>query len=115
MPKTVNQYESEQKEILQKLLNILEITDTNKTFSLKELDENLTKQQNIYNLETDIKKYFVFSQWGYFRNKDRKMKRDYLSLIKSLFRYFRISITSLNKANRFNKLNKNETIYLVNY
>ena len=115
MPKTVNQYATEQQEVLTKLLNILEISDTNKTFSLRELDNNLIKQQNIINLETDIKKYFIFSHWTYFRNKDREMKRNYLSLIKSLLRFFNIQITALHKKNRFDKTNKNETIYIIDY
>ena len=56
IPKTI-----EINDILQKLLNILEISDTNKTFSLKNLDENETKQKLI--IESDIKKYFLCSRW----------------------------------------------------
>jgi hypothetical protein len=39
--------------------SILEITENNKMFSLKKLDENKDKQKSILDLENDIKKYFL--------------------------------------------------------
>jgi hypothetical protein len=48
MPKKINKYTIERNDILQKILNILEISDTNKTFSLKKLDENESKKKTYY-------------------------------------------------------------------
>ena len=66
MPKTINKYTIKRNDILQKLLNILEISDTNKTFFLKNLDENETKQKLIIEFGSDIKKYFLCSRLTYF-------------------------------------------------
>ena len=112
MPKNVDNYENERKEILQKILNILEITSTNKMVSLKKLDENLEKQQQIINLVPDIKKYFICSKWNYFRNKTRDFKRKYLSLIKTIMKEMNIkmcsTITTNNQENE-----KPETYYII--
>ena len=72
MPKSIDKFTNERNEVLQQILNILEITEKNKMFSLKELDENNDKQNNIIALEVDIKKYFLCSRWTYFSNKNRE-------------------------------------------
>lgn len=113
MPKTIDKYTIERNDILQKLLNILEISDTNKTFSLKNLDENDTKQKLIIELESDIKKYFLCSRWTYFSNKNREFKCSYLSLIKAIMKDLNIQMTSstLIKKTNDNKT-KCETFYI---
>jgi hypothetical protein len=113
MPKTIDKYTIERNDILQKLLNILEISDTNKTFSLKNLDENETKQKLIIELESDIKKYFLCSRWTYFSNKNREFKRSYLSLIKAIMKDLNIKMNSstLIKKTDDNKT-KCETFYI---
>jgi hypothetical protein len=45
MPKQINI--DKQKEVLDKIYKILNINEENKTFSLKELDENVDKQNAI--------------------------------------------------------------------
>jgi predicted RNA-binding protein with RPS1 domain len=112
MPKNINKYTNERKEILQKILNILEITDKNNILSLKELDENNKKQKNIIDLEPDIKKYFLCSRWTYFSNKNRQFKRNYLSLIKAIMKDMNIKMVSstLVKKNSDNT-SKCETFY----
>jgi hypothetical protein len=55
---------NQRKEISNKILNILHITDTNKIISLKYLDENIEIQNQILGLELDIKKNFVCSRWN---------------------------------------------------
>ena len=42
MPKTIDKFENERKEVLQKVFNILEITNSNKIIALKKIDEDLT-------------------------------------------------------------------------
>jgi hypothetical protein len=99
MPKNIEKYDNERKNILNKLYEILEITDINKQFSLKELDNNIEKQQKILQLEEEIKKYFVCSRWCYFSQKCTGLKRNYLSLIKSIFKALNIKmLTTIQKG-----------------
>jgi hypothetical protein len=72
----------------------LEISDNNKTLSLKKLDEDENKQKSIIELENDIKKYFVCSRWTYFSNKKREFKRNYLSLIKAIMKDLDVKMIS---------------------
>ena len=113
MPKTIDKYIVERQELLQKIFNILEITENNKMFSLKKLDENEDKQKSILDLENDIKKYFLCSKWNYFNNKNREFKRSYLSLIKAIMKDMKIQMiaSTIVKKTDVNKT-KSETIYL---
>ena len=72
----------------------MEISDNNKTLSLKKLDEDENKQKSIIELENDIKKYFVCSRWTYFSNKKREFKRNYLSLIKAIMKDLDVKMIS---------------------
>ena len=58
MPKKVDNYMEEQKIVLHKIINIL-CGNNNNVFLLHDIDNNVEKQQQIYNLEPDIKKYFI--------------------------------------------------------
>ena len=84
MPKKVENYDNERKEILNKIFNILEINEKNNTFLLHELDTNIDKQNKILELESDIKKYFICGNWTCFVHND--VKRKSLSLIKYLIK-----------------------------
>lgn len=95
MPKIIDNYTNERNELLQKIYNILDINDYNKMFSLKKLDEDTHIQQFILDLEHDIKKYFLCSRWTFFSNKKRKCKRNYLSLIKAIFKDMNVNMISL--------------------
>jgi hypothetical protein len=112
MPKSIDKFTNERNEVLQQILNILEITEKNKMFSLKELDENNDKQNNIIALEVDIKKYFLCSRWTYFSNKNREFKRNYLSLIKAIMKAMDVKMvaSTLVKKNNDNT-SKCETYY----
>lgn len=113
MPKSIDKYTDERNIVLQKLFSILEITDINKKFSLKELDQNEIKKNAIINLELEIKKYFLCSRWTYFSNKKREFKRNYLSLIKALVKTMNIKMitSTLVKKNDDNTSNS-ETFYI---
>ena len=83
MPKKITlEYELKQKEILNKLLEILGITDDKKSFLLQDIDINNEKQQMIYDLEPDIKKYFVCGTWSCFRKVDQDRK--WYNILKSI-------------------------------
>jgi hypothetical protein len=116
MPKNIEKYTNERQELLEKILNILEISEIHKKFSLKELDENLEKQNKILILESEIKKYFICSKWTYFSHKNRKCKRNYLSLIKAIFKNMNIKmLTSVIINKNDNNPTKCETFYSLEY
>ncbi len=77
-------YYDDQLRVLDKLNNILNVTSTNNTFIMYELENNIEKQKNILDLETDIKKYFSYSTWSYFNAKNKK--KNYMSLIRSIYK-----------------------------
>ena len=94
MPKTIDKFENERKEVLQKVFNILEITNSNKIIALKKIDEDLIIQQKLVELVPDVKKYFICSKWNYFSNKNREFKRSYLSLIKAIMKAMNVKMMS---------------------
>ena len=80
MPKTVEKYENERKKLLEKMFSILGVNSENNKFYLHELDSNEKKQQEILDLEPEIKKYFICGRWSCFKNPN--MKREALSFVK---------------------------------
>lgn len=92
MPKNVEKYVEERKGILNKLLNILGINEKNKHLYLRELDNNKEKQEEIYKLEPEIKRYFITSKWSCYKMKT--MERKFLSLIKYILKDMNIEYTS---------------------
>ena len=112
MPKDITQFTNERKELVNKILNILEINDKNKMFSLKDVDENNDKQQKIMELEPDIKKYFLCSRWTYFSNKNRECKRNYLSLIKAIMKDMNVKMSASTLVKKLDdNTTKCETYY----
>ena len=89
MPKKVDQYENERKDVLNRMLEILGITEENKEICLNDIDNDPEKIERINELDTDIKKYFLTSKWAAFKSKP--IKRRYFSLLKSLLKEFNIT------------------------
>ena len=111
MPKSIINYKNERNELLIKIYTILGINENNKIFRLKELDINEKKQKDILDLEVEIKRYFLCSNWTYFKHKNRDWKRKYLSLIKAILKDMKINIKThvlLDKSTC-----KSETLYIV--
>ncbi len=115
MPKSIKNFTKEREEVLQKMLTILGITDDNKMFSLKKLDEDEEKQKQILDLVEDIKKYFVCSKWSVFNNKNLEFKRDYLSLIKAVLKDMKIKMYSTFVHKKIDDVVKCETIYILEF
>ncbi len=113
MPKTIQNYNNERNELLQKMFNILEVSKEHNTISLKKLDEDIDPQQKILDLIPDIKKYFLCSKWNVFINKNREFKRSYLSLIKAVMKDMNIEIKSANVIQKTaENTRKCETLYV---
>ena len=96
MPKVIKQEDNAKRDaILEKILEILgkkEVCfnkqtrpsgegDTDVTFFLSKMDIDEEAQNRIYELEQEIKKYYVCSKWTCF-NKEKETKRKWLSMIK---------------------------------
>ena len=94
-------YKDEQKIIIDKLINILQLEDN--SLILYELDNNNDKQEKIYELIPEIKQYFKIGSVKSLTYPE-KIKRVYLSIIKLVVK---------NEYNIFTKdlkINKNEKI-----
>lgn len=80
MRKKSELYESEQIEIINQLITILQL-DANDSISLYELENDLDKIRKIMKLVPEIRKYFVFSRIIGAYEPDQ-VKRPWLSIIK---------------------------------
>lgn len=89
------QYAKEQKDILEKILDILEINENNKTFLLYDIDNDKEKQEKILALKEDIKKYFVYNNSSIF--KKCPTERPYMSIIRTVFKSQNIGYISAKK------------------
>jgi|688.fasta_scaffold71341_2 hypothetical protein len=89
--KKADKYKTERLEILNKLNNILGITEDNNKFLLCDIDNNEDKQKEIIGLVSDIEKYFSCSSWTYF-SKGIMGDRKYLSLIRSIYKEFKYDL-----------------------
>ena len=90
MPKKVDIYVEERKDVLNKLFQILGINENNNTFLLHDLDTNTNTQNKILDLEPEIKKYFICGTWSCFKNGIIKNKP--LSIIKSVVKEMDLQI-----------------------
>ncbi len=115
MPKSIKNFTKERQELLQKMLTILGITEENKMFSLKKLDEDPEKQKQILDLVEDIKKYFICSKWAYFSNQTKEFKRLYLSLIKAVFKDMKVKIFSSFLHIKKDDKTQYETFYVLDF
>jgi hypothetical protein len=85
--------------IINKLLNILNINETNKILSLSKIDNDIDIQNKILDLYDDANKYFNCNKWTHYKNKNRQMKRKYLSFIKNIFKNSHVKMISTVKVN----------------
>jgi hypothetical protein len=88
MPKKVEQYDAERKQVLDRMFEILGISESNKTICLNDIDKDEAKLKAIEELEIDIKKYFLTGLWSAYKGK--RIKRRYFSLLRSLLKEFNI-------------------------
>lgn len=84
MPKKVEQYDAERRVVLDRMFEILGISESNKTICLNDIDKDEAKLKAIDNLDVDIKKYFLTSGWNCYSR--HNVKRKYYSLLKYLLR-----------------------------
>jgi len=113
MPKQVDKYTKERQDVLDKMFSILGINEKSNTFLLHELDSNVDKQNQILQLEPEIKKYFVCGTWNCFT--DPNIKRKYLSIIKNTVKHMglQIMITTNLIKNEDNTSKRRKVYHIV--
>jgi hypothetical protein len=82
--KLCEKYKAEREDICKRLITILNL-DTNNSFLLCELEENIEKQTAILNMKEEIQKCFAVSSIATFKP-DRECKRPYLNVVRGILR-----------------------------
>ena len=97
-------YEKEQKEILNKLLKILNINEDNNVLILNNFEKDNMNICKILELGNDVRTYFNINNWSYFQKKE-KTERKYLLLIRGILSAMKINYVSTSiKIKEDNKL-----------
>lgn len=103
-------YALEQKEIFDKLLVILGISNKNKTFYEQDIHESVEKQNQIKALEPNIRKYFSCSHWQIYLKKNN----DLVNLVKSLLKNMGVKLNIIYIKDESNRLIQRKG-YLMTY
>jgi len=111
MPKLIKPDDNiKRQDIMNKILSILDINKDNDCFYLNEID--IDKKNKIYELENEIKKYYICIHWTCFC---KKTKRKWLSIIKYICKEHDKIIISYRKKIKDDITNKQKdcTIYII--
>ena len=113
MKKKSELYTNERQIIFNKILEILNISesDKNKTFTLSYLDNNVKIQNQILELEQNIRSFFASRSWSCFAN--HNIKRKVLSIIKNVIKEMNLNIISKRKQIKNNDLSYYDTVYYL--
>jgi len=104
-------FKNERFDILHKIYNILNINQQNRTIQTHLLDLNTNMQQQILNLDNDIKKFFKVAAWPAYKNINTE--RRYLSLVKYILKDLGITFDSLTCKLKYQNKIVNTTIYTL--
>ena len=118
MPKVIKPEDNaKRQEIMDKILEILgkKDGDDEVTFFLSKMDLDEDKQKQIYELEQDIKKYYICSGWTCFA-KEKSVKRKWLSIIKYICKEHDKDMTSgkLKETDPETGVKKEKVFYKIN-
>jgi hypothetical protein len=105
-------YIDERKEVLKRLYEILQITDTNKIF-FSDIVERPDITYLIMGLEDDVKKYYNVSTWASFKKNVTLKNGRSLSMVKSILKDMNIDLEKLNT--RIRRDPKEDMIYTTQY
>ena len=102
-------YTIERQIILDKIFEILNINDSNNIFFLKDLDNDENKQNQILELELEIRKVFVCGSWASFVCPN--VKRKVLSMIKNIMKAMNYKMIAKRKLIKNSDKKLQETYY----
>ena len=113
MPKLIKQEDNiKRQDIINKLLDILDINKDNDSFLLSVMDSDINKQKKIYELEDDIRKYYLCGKWSCFC---KPTKRRWLSIIKNICKEEKINMITckIKIKDELTNTNKEKTFYKI--
>jgi hypothetical protein len=84
--KKTDKYNTERLDILNKIKDILGVTQENNVFYLHDIDTNPNKQQHVNVLKSQIETCFKSKNSAVFMPDDKKAIRPYMSLIRLVFK-----------------------------
>jgi len=109
--KLCDKYKLEREHICKKIIDILQL-DTNNSFILYELDENIEKQTSILDMKPEIQQYFACSEISSFKpNFD--CKRPYLNIVRGILRKQGYSFISTDINLQINESLKRTKKYII--
>jgi phosphoserine aminotransferase len=83
-------YEKEQKEILKKLLKILNINEDNNILILNNFEKEKMNICKIQELGDDVRTYFNITNWSYFQKYDKKENKEYILLVRGILNALKV-------------------------
>lgn len=101
-PNKNNIYKNEQKEILDRVLNLLGLNENNNIFYIQDIEADKSKVEQIIALVNDVKKYFPSSGWCYFVKKN--LPHPWFSLVRSILKVSGYKLTSASLKNNHTRL-----------
>jgi hypothetical protein len=106
-------YEKERKEILNKIMEILEVTEDNMKFYLWDIDNDEIKKENIMQLKDQISTCFTSKTSSVFRKADGETKRPYLSLIRLVLKQMGYEVIVTLKSIKRNNKSMQTTTWII--
>lgn len=106
-------YAEEKKAVSDRILEVIGITDTHKTFYSHLLDENKEAQAEILKLDDEIKRIFPTSTWNAYKPGSDKMDRRYLSIVKSVLKATDVKYNSASLKMNYKGSTINTTLYTI--
>lgn len=102
-------FSKERIELINKLSQLIGISDKKNTVFLYELENDPNLKKKIEELVPDIKKYYRTCSWGYFSKDPKKGRNNHIALIKSVFFDNDYTVFGTQKINTFNNIKKQYT------
>jgi hypothetical protein len=106
-------YAEDKKAVSDRILEVIGITDTHKTFYSHLLDENKDAQAEILKLDNEIKRIFPISTWNAYKPGSDKMDRRYLSIVKSILKATDVKYNSASLKMNYKGSTINTTLYTI--
>ncbi len=88
-------YESERKELIKELENLMGLTDERRGVLLYDLEHNEVLKEYLKSKVGEIKRMYKCSSWNYFKSDENK--KDLVGLLKSIFKSEKYEIISKKK------------------
>ena len=111
-PDKKTRYATERQNLIEKLNKLIGLNDKNNSVFLYELERNDELKIEIEKLIPDIKKYFKYGNWGYFRVNDDNEENNYIALMRAIYNDNNYEILSKLKTHTFENIKKQYTMLL---